>query len=282
MVVGSRRGDVVGPLGLTRVRSLTSKGLTILARMLFPRTLKNVSDPLTGLFLVRREAVDVDVLRPDGFKILLEILVRCPALHVSELQFDFAPRNEGESKADVREGIRFFRHLVRLRVTVNPHLIRFIMVITFGVTINCLLLWALVEGLEFQPLLAAILAVELFFLWVQIGFQYWVFQDRDQAELRRGFWGSFFASQLFIILIYLPVLFILFSLASLTYLLTNLIALTLVGLIRYGLSEQWIWTKGSMIWQHQTYFYSIHNLLNVESQVPLAELQYFEESAHGW
>ena len=279
IVVGSRRGDVVGPLGLTRKRSLTSKALTILARMLFPRTLKNVSDPLTGLFLVRRSALDVDVLRPDGFKILLEILVRCPALHVSEVQFDFAPRHEGESKADVREGVRFFRHLMRLRVTVNPHLVRFLIVITLGVVANSLLLWVMVEGLELQPLLAAVLAVELFFLWVQIGFQYWVFRDREQMDLRRGFWGSFLASQLFLILIYLPVLLILNSFESLHYLVTNLIALMLVGLIRYGLSEQWIWTKGSMIWQHQTYYYSIHDILNVESQVPLAELQYFQTSS---
>ncbi len=279
IVVGSRRGDVVGPLGLTRMRSLTSKALTILARMLFPRTLKNVSDPLTGLFLVRRQAVNVDVLRPDGFKILLEILVRCPALHVSEIQFDFAPRQEGESKADVREGVRFFRHLVRLRVTVNPHLVRFIVTIISGVAINGMLLWAMVEGLGLQPLLSAVLAVELFFLWVQIAFQYWVFRDRDQKDLRRGFWGSFLASQLFIILIYLPLLLILASFDSIHYLAANLIALILVGLIRYGLSEQWIWTKGSMVWQHQTYYYSIHGIINLESQVQLAELQYFEKSA---
>lgn len=31
-----------------------------------------------------------------------------------------------------------------------------------------------------------------------------------------------------------------------------------------------------MVWQHQTYNYCIHNILNVESQVPLTELQYFQ------
>ena len=279
MVVGSRRGDLVGPLGLTRMRSLTSKALTILARMLFPRTLKNVSDPLTGLFLVRRSAVDEDVLRPDGFKILLEILVRCPSLHVSEIQFDFAPRNEGESKADVREGVRFFRHLIRLRITVNPHLLRFLIVILGGTFFNSLFIWVLVNYLQMRPLPAAFLAVELFFLSVQIGFKYWVFRDQEQEELRRGFWSSFLASQLFIILIYLPVLLILTAIAPEQYLVINLIALLLVGLIRYGLSEQWIWTKGSMIWQRRSYFYSIHNILNIESQVPLEELQYFQTNA---
>ena len=56
IVVGSRSGDLFGPHGLSRLRSLNSKMLTIVARTLFPRRLKNVSDPLTGLFLVRRRS----------------------------------------------------------------------------------------------------------------------------------------------------------------------------------------------------------------------------------
>ncbi|MDX1414197.1 MAG: glycosyltransferase family 2 protein, partial [Candidatus Promineifilaceae bacterium] len=279
LVVSSRRGDVVGPLGLTRIRSLTSKVLTILARMLFPRTLKDVSDPLTGLFLVRRDAVDVNALRPDGFKILLEILVRCPGLHVSEIQFDFAPRYGGESKADVREGVRFFRHLLRLRVTVNPHLIRFIIVVIAGVVFNSLVLWALVNGLRLPTVWSAVVAVEFFFLWVQIGFQYWVFRDRAQEDLRRGFWSSFLVSQLFVFLIFLPLLLLFSSFGSLHYVVENLLALFVVGFIRYGLSEQWIWTKGSMIWQYQSYFYSIHGKVNIESQVPLEELQFFKKES---
>ena len=76
--------------------------------------------------MVRRSAVDVDRLSPDGFKILLEILVRCPGLRVSELHFDFGARHEGESKADFQEGVRFFRHLLRLRLTANRAFPRFI------------------------------------------------------------------------------------------------------------------------------------------------------------
>ena len=108
VVVGSRAADFKGPKGLSLGRTLTSQALTILARTVFPRILKNSSDPLTGLFLVRRTAVSLNQLRPDGFKILLEILVRCPNLHVSELFFDFAERHSGESKADFQEGRSIF------------------------------------------------------------------------------------------------------------------------------------------------------------------------------
>ncbi len=60
-------------------------------------------------------AVDIDSLRPVGFKILLEAVARC-RLRVAEVGFTFAPRHSGESKADFREGLRFAIHLARLRL----------------------------------------------------------------------------------------------------------------------------------------------------------------------
>ena len=44
------------------------------------RRLRGLTDPMSGFFLVRREAIDLDALEPRGFKILLEILVRTPGL----------------------------------------------------------------------------------------------------------------------------------------------------------------------------------------------------------
>ena len=275
MVVGSRRGDLTGPLGLTRMRSLTSKTLTILARVLFPRLLRNVSDPLTGLFLVKRSMVDVDVLRPDGFKILLEILVRCPDLHVTEVHFDFAPRHGGQSKADVREGMRFFRHVVRLRVTVNPHLVRFLVVIAFGVVGNSLLLWLLTTRFDLAPLAASMIAVEALALWIVFLFEKWVFRERTQRNMERSPWKNFLSSQIVVVLVYLPIMYVLVTVLGVHYLAANSVGLVVIGILLYGLSEQWILTRDSMVWQPQSYFYSIHNILYLESHVPLAELQFF-------
>jgi hypothetical protein len=44
------------------------------ARLAFPRRLARVTDPLSGFFAVRVAALDAASLRPQGFKILLEIL----------------------------------------------------------------------------------------------------------------------------------------------------------------------------------------------------------------
>lgn len=59
-----------------------------------------VQDPMSGFFAMRREAfvkIAPD-LKPRGFKILLEILVRMRPAHVIEVGFRFKSRTKGESK----------------------------------------------------------------------------------------------------------------------------------------------------------------------------------------
>jgi len=81
---------------------------------MFPRRLRNCTDPMTGFFAIRRTAIDLSELRPRGFKILLEILAR-NSLRVTEEPFVFGQRVAGESKASLREGIKFVAQLAALR-----------------------------------------------------------------------------------------------------------------------------------------------------------------------
>jgi len=95
-------------------RRLVSTVSTRLAGLLFPWRLRRCTDSMTGFFAVRRAAVDVATLQPRGFKILLEILVRNP-LRVVEVPFIFGERVSGESKASLRQGLRFVVQLATLR-----------------------------------------------------------------------------------------------------------------------------------------------------------------------
>ena len=115
VVVASRYcpGGEVG--NFSAVRTTLSRSSALVARTLFPRRLRRVSDPLSGFFLIRRTAVDLTDLRPRGFKILLEILVRGGPLSTSEVPFRFGDRHAGESKASLREGFRYVRRLIELR-----------------------------------------------------------------------------------------------------------------------------------------------------------------------
>lgn len=115
LVIASRYCVAPWTNGLGICRIAVSRGLTALTRGAFPRRLGAVSDPLSGFFLVRLSAVELRALRPRGFKVLLEILVRSPRLRTSDVPFEFGDRYSGESKATIREGLTFISHLICLR-----------------------------------------------------------------------------------------------------------------------------------------------------------------------
>jgi glycosyltransferase involved in cell wall biosynthesis len=119
VVVATRyAGDGAGTAGLAGgYRRLVSTGGRRAVHLMFGRA-RSVSDPLGGFFCVRRSVVEHANLRPEGFKILLEILVRGRWTAVAEVPYRFAARATGESKAGWREGVRFARHVARLKATI--------------------------------------------------------------------------------------------------------------------------------------------------------------------
>ena len=64
VVLASRRTAQSREKGLNPLRQLISRTLDGMARLLFPSNLRNVSDPLTGFFVARRDAIMIDELRP--------------------------------------------------------------------------------------------------------------------------------------------------------------------------------------------------------------------------
>lgn len=96
--------------------SQACRGLVWVAR---PR-LRRVRDPLSGYFAVRRSVLEGTVLRPTGYKILLELLARGRWQRVVEVPYRFAARERGTSKSELRQGGIFLQHLLRLTVDRGP------------------------------------------------------------------------------------------------------------------------------------------------------------------
>jgi dolichol-phosphate mannosyltransferase len=115
LVIASRRNWESINQGLGPVRRVVSWVFGRLAFLLFNRRLGGATDPLSGFFVVRTKALDLDLLRATGFKILLEILVTHPELRHDEVGFAFQRRGSGESNGSVTEALRYLRHVVRLR-----------------------------------------------------------------------------------------------------------------------------------------------------------------------
>lgn len=178
-------GDSAG-LG-TRLRLWVSRAATAVTKAMFPVRLQNVTDPMTGFFLVDRRRVDIGALRPDGFKILLEILVRSD-LRVAEVPMAFDRRRDGVSKATPSQGLHFLAHLARLRF---GKMSVFALIGAAGAVANVAIVWALTTvGVGY--LWAAIAAAEITIVANFLLQERFVFADmRARAA---GFWRRFATS----------------------------------------------------------------------------------------
>lgn len=117
VVVASRYLHGGGAEGLGAVRRRLSRVGVRLAVSLHRRRLGGLSDPLSGFFLVRMSAVPAGSLHPDGFKILLDMLLASPEpMRVREVPVPLGERIAGSSKASASEGARLLRILIRHRL----------------------------------------------------------------------------------------------------------------------------------------------------------------------
>lgn len=90
------------------------------------RGLTTAKDPMAGFFAIRRDTLtNPAVLNPCGYKIGLEILVRCECDRIVEIPIHFEDRQHGESKLNLREQWLYIQHLFRLYAFRYPELFRF-------------------------------------------------------------------------------------------------------------------------------------------------------------
>ncbi|MDZ8200485.1 glycosyltransferase family 2 protein [Microbacterium sp. SSW1-59] len=185
VVVASRYQSGAADAGFAdRSRVFVSKVSTAVTKSMFPVRLRDVSDPMTGFFVLDRRSIEAETLRPRGFKILLEILARKP-LRVAEVPFVFADRHAGDSKASVRQGIHFLSQLTALRF---GKMSLFAIIGGLGAVANLAIVWALTAmGVDY--LIAAIVAAEATIIGNFLMIERFVFQDMRGAA--SGGWVRF-------------------------------------------------------------------------------------------
>jgi dolichol-phosphate mannosyltransferase len=112
LAVGSRYTEQTSVPGWSFFRQAVSRFSTWVT-LPFQRRVR-VKDPMSGFFVLRRECIEGVRLQPEGFKILLEILVRGRIRSVVEVPFQFGLRHAGKSKADLRVAFHYFFLLGKL------------------------------------------------------------------------------------------------------------------------------------------------------------------------
>ena len=152
IVVGSRyvAGGGMGALSAGRVR------ISGLATRLSRRILRaDIADPMSGYFMIRREAFDRAVrgLSGIGFKILMDLFASAPEpLRFKELPYEFGPRVYGDSKLDtlvvweyvMLVGDKLVGHIVPVRF------LSFALVGGSGMGVNFVALWLMNRLLGFE------------------------------------------------------------------------------------------------------------------------------------
>jgi dolichol-phosphate mannosyltransferase len=92
------------------LRWLNSRAATLLAR-----PLTSVCDPMAGFFALRRSTFENGrALNPVGYKIGLELMIKCGCERVVEVPIHFEHRRYGESKLTIKQQLLYFQHLSRL------------------------------------------------------------------------------------------------------------------------------------------------------------------------
>lgn len=156
LVIGTRIADPTQPGGLSPAR----QKLSDLGKWFFSSVAGvDVSDPMSGFFMTRREVVAelAPKLSADGFKILVDLILSRRGLKVVEVPYVFRPRTAGESKLSPLVGLDFLG-LVAHHASggvLPTRFVLFAMIGGVGLLVHLIVLTILIDGGEARSFTAA-------------------------------------------------------------------------------------------------------------------------------
>ncbi|GAB2831997.1 GtrA family protein [Lentzea nigeriaca] len=231
-----------------------------LAKAVFPRRLAQPTDPTSGFFAVRRDAVSLDRLRPGGFRVLMELLVRHPRLRMAEVPYHPQAREEGARTGTLRRGFAFAWHMARLRWSLlmqqtarsamtSPaawvmRAVAFGLIGLSGLVVNTAVLWLLhLELQQMHYLIAAVLATEASTSWLFALTELLLYRTGKPGTARsRGV--RFFLLNHLALLLRLPLLALLVDGVGINVLVANAFTLGLLFLVRFVVADSAIYGRG--------------------------------------
>jgi dolichol-phosphate mannosyltransferase len=187
LAVASRNIEGGGVSEWSLVRRCLSRGAQLLGLVILPEVIGRVSDPMSGYFCVRRDAIAGRKMSPSGYKILVEVVGRGKIDSIAEIGYEFQERETGESKVTWKQYLEYVEHLVRLRIFRSHRFIRFLVVGLSGLFVDMMVLYLLTDpttlDLAIAPskIVAAEMAIINNFLWNDR----WTFADLSRSQHRK-------------------------------------------------------------------------------------------------
>lgn len=99
--------------GLNLYRKFVSGTARYIGKIMLP-CLRHITDPTSGLFMFRREAIEGADMRPIGWKIMVEVLATATYSTVIEIPYSFQDRTAGESKLSGKVTMEYLKQLCEL------------------------------------------------------------------------------------------------------------------------------------------------------------------------
>lgn len=186
--VASRYVPGGGCEGWSRLRIIESKIATLFAHILLPK-IRKVRDPMSGFFAVRRSVIENVDLRPSGYKILLEILVKGKTGSTVEVPFVFQVRERGSSKLNTRQQVEYLKHLLALVHYSGEfkRIMKYCIVGGSGIIVDMGIFWMLASFTGMFEVLAAAVSAETAIITNYTFNNFFTFADRSTPGVRSFF-----------------------------------------------------------------------------------------------
>ena len=249
LAIASRHVEGGGVSDWSLTRRIISRCAQLIGLAILPEVTARVSDPMSGYFMISRQAIAGRQLNPLGYKILIEVLGRGKVRWISEVPYVFRERVEGASKVTNRIYLEYFQHLLRIRLHLlkSSSFFRFCVVGLSGVAIDMALLYLLSDpstlhwGLTRSKILASEAALINNFIWNDL----WTFAEisRSQNQLgqRLKRFLKFNAICAFGLLLNVLILNFEFNKLHMNRYAANLIAIAIVTVWNYGTNWKLNW-----------------------------------------
>lgn len=226
-------------------RRLISKVANYLAA---PLSLFKVKDAMSGFAGFRLKGLPkLSTLKPQGYKIVLELLARGNRESVKEVPYTFGVRGKGESKLNRGHFTAYLRQLKSLYLH-KFRGIKFTAIGASGILVNLTALYLLTE-LAGLPYLGAAFGAGIISITNNYTWNYlWTFNDMTVNKVIRNRyisgWFQYLSMAGVTTLCQIGLLTLLTEIAGLWYMASAFIGTLIVFIVNYFVASRFIWRKG--------------------------------------
>jgi dolichol-phosphate mannosyltransferase len=246
MSVASRHVSGGGIKDWSLKRKIISKGATLLARIV-----TDVKDPMSGFFAIKPSVIKGIKLNPKGFKICLEIIARGNYGKIAEIPYTFQDRKFGVSKLRgqiIWEYILQLSSLLYAKNSTFRQFTKFCLVGLAGVAVNLAVFYSLMNVFGIWYILGAGFAFVAAVTWNYILNRIWTFKNEFKPT------SQIFNSYLRFIIVSLvgltanlALLYVFVEDLHINYILSQVLAISVVSVWNYYGSRIWVFRQNSLI-----------------------------------